>query len=165
MVEVFIKDEKVVWVKARTEGKKENGIVSCVVNVTGQERKVKSAEYKGFDLPKQNNIVVDDLTDLKYLHEAAILYNLKERYETKELPYTRSGDLIISINPFYWIPHLYSETVRRRYAQKLVWETSNHDPRTELAPHVFEVCNCFRPLGYFQTQSSDSSVLPWHTQN
>lgn len=167
MANVFIKDETEVWVKATTEGKKENGMITCVVNATGERRTIKVADYKGFDVPKQNETSMDDLTDLKFLHEASILYNLKERYG-KERIYTRSGDLIISINPFTWIPQLYSESMRSRYASRLVWETSNVDPRSELAPHVFEV-RVVDVLQYKRKYTFDSkyfaSARPWHMQN
>eukprot|EP00957_Ditylum_brightwellii_P027048 2045485-Ditylum_brightwellii.AAC.1 len=42
-----------------------------------------------------------DMTNIPYLHEASILYNLKERYEGRDgVPYTRTGDIIIAINPY-----------------------------------------------------------------
>jgi len=69
--------------------------------------------------------------------QAAILYNIKYRHG-KALPYTRTGDMIVAVNPYQWITSLYTESQRKHYAQKLVWETSESDPRERLAPHVYE---------------------------
>jgi myosin heavy subunit len=147
-VPVYLKDQEQVWVKAVTVGKEENGIIQCRVAGRGGVdagglRSVMVADYPGLILPRQNEGTNEtDLTELKHVHEASIFDSLKQRYLTKDqLYYTRSGDLIISINPFCWIENdpLYSEKTRNLYANRLVWDTTSTDPRTELPPHVFEV--------------------------
>ena len=65
-------------------------------------------------------IEVEDMVDLSFLHEAAILYNLKARHG-RGIPYTRTGDIVIAVNPYQWITELYSEERRIDYAEKLVW--------------------------------------------
>jgi myosin-5 len=68
------------------------------------------------------------------------LYNLKYRHG-KGLPYTRTGDIIIAVNPFQWFTDIYTETVRNRYSRILVWENDgqeNGDPRELVEPHVYE---------------------------
>jgi myosin-5 len=67
-------------------------------------------------------IVVEDMVDLGFLHEAAILYNLKARH-SKGIPYTRTGDIIIAVNPYQWIHELYTDEMRSFYAEKLVWDS------------------------------------------
>jgi myosin heavy subunit len=54
-------------------------------------------------------------------------------------PYTRTGDIVIAINPFQWFTHLYTEDQRSLYSNKLVWNDSNKDMREGLEPHVYEV--------------------------
>lgn len=63
------------------------------------------------------------------------------------LPYTRTGDIIIAVNPYVWLHHLYSEDVRCRYAQSLVWSNNNNSAAITLSsteqdeplePHVYE---------------------------
>ena len=66
--------------------------------------------------------VVDDMVDLPFLHEAAILYNIKARH-VESLPYSRTGDIILACNPYQWFHHLYSIEVRNRYSQALVWNS------------------------------------------
>jgi len=79
-----------------------------------------------------------DMTNIPYLHEASILYNLKERYEGRDgVPYTRTGDIIIAINPYRWIKGLYAQAAREFYAEQLVWR-ANPRARTQLPPHLYE---------------------------
>jgi myosin-5 len=66
------------------------------------------------------------------------LYNLKSRH-IKGKPYTRTGDIIIAVNPFQWFTELYTENKRTFYSNKLVWEQSDNDPRDSVEPHVYEV--------------------------
>lgn len=56
-------------------------------------------------LPLQNVGVpedgVEDMTRLDYLHEPAILFNLRRRF-FRALPYTYTGDIVIACNPYRW---------------------------------------------------------------
>lgn len=40
----------------------------------------------------------DDMVNLNYLHEPAILYNLKQRF-LRQIPYTYTGPICIAVNP------------------------------------------------------------------
>jgi myosin heavy subunit len=77
----------------------------CAFSYVKQERKIQLKDYEAETLPLQNmdesgnGIVVPDMCDLPSLHEAAILYNLKSRHEALS-PYTRTGDIVIAMNPF-----------------------------------------------------------------
>lgn len=53
-------------------------------------------------------------------------------------PYTRTGDIIIAINPFQWFTELYTEKKRTYYSNRIVWEASENDPREGMEPHVYE---------------------------
>ncbi len=91
-------------------------------------------KYPNRHLPLQNVNsegelqVVEDMVDLPFLHEAAILYNLKARH-VQSLPYTRTGDIILACNPYKWFHDLYSDEQRRLYSQALVW---NGEPRSSM---------------------------------
>ena len=69
--------------------------------------------------------------------QAAILFNLKARH-VKALPYTRTGDIVIAVNPYQWLTDIYTEKVQLQYAKKLVWEASEGDARRSVLPHVYE---------------------------
>ncbi|KAJ2002247.1 Myosin type-2 heavy chain 1 [Coemansia thaxteri] len=69
-----------------------------------------------------------DLTTLSYLHEPAVLYNLRRRYEQR-LIYTYSGVVLVAMNPFDPVP-VYSPEYMARYARK--------EPGHE-EPHLFAI--------------------------
>jgi len=113
---------------------------------------VKLKDYPNHQLPLQNTgkdgtlMEVDDMVDLPYLHEAAILFNLKARH-VRALPYARVSDIVIAINPYQWLTDLYLDHVRMHYAKKIVWEKSDVDPRKGLPPHIYEVSSlCYKGL-------------------
>jgi myosin-5 len=71
---------------------------------------------------------------------------LKARH-VKALPYTRTGDIIIAVNPYQWLTDLYTEKQRNHYSEKLVWESSDVDPRRAVEPHVYETSSlCYKGL-------------------
>ena len=63
------------------------------------------------------------------------MYNIKGRHQ-KEKPYTRTGDIIIAVNPFQWL-QLYTEEIRQTYARHLIH--NSHHTLDDLEPHVYEV--------------------------
>ena len=83
---------------------------------------------KSIKLQNNNNIIEGsnkaDMADLSYLHDAAILYNLKSRH-VASLPYTRVGDILVAVNPFIWIKDLYTMEQRDFYAKNLIWQSSS----------------------------------------
>jgi myosin-5 len=118
---------------------------SNTLGAKSSKLKVKLKDYQNNSLPLQNVTeggqmkAVKDMIELGFLHEAAILYNLKHRH-TKDIPYTRTGDIVIACNPYKWYPKLYTDENRTKYSRSLVWEAGkkDYDPRHDLEPHVYE---------------------------
>ncbi|PNY13790.1 unconventional myosin-Va-like protein, partial [Trifolium pratense] len=84
--------------------------------------------------PKDNEAPpggVDDMTKLSYLHEPGVLNNLATRYELNEI-YTYTGNILIAINPFQRLPHLYDTHMMQQYKGAAFGE---------LSPHVFAVAD------------------------
>ena len=80
--------------------------VAVAAATASLDRTVSLEEYPNAELPLQNleddgrtNMAKNDMADLPHLHEAAILYNLKERI-ANAVPYTRVGDIMVAMNPF-----------------------------------------------------------------
>lgn len=89
-------------------------------------------------------------------HQAGLLYNLKERHRSGK-PYTRTGDIIIAVNPFQWFKEIYTEKVRNRYARVLVWDNVDGDPRNTVEPHVYETSAlAYKGLAF---DGNDQSIL------
>ncbi|XP_047939592.1 myosin-17-like [Salvia hispanica] len=74
---------------------------------------------------------VDDMTKLSYLHEPGVLQNLATRYELNEI-YTYTGNILIAINPFQRLPHLYDTHMMEQYKGAALGE---------LSPHVFAIAD------------------------
>jgi myosin-5 len=127
------------------------------------EKQVPLKEYIASVLPLQNvdnngNIIeFPDMVELPYLHEAGILFNLKLRH-LRNKPYTRTGDIIIAINPFQWFTDLYTEKKRTYYSNRIVWQDSGEvDPRKSMEPHVYETSSLvYKGLAF---EKQDQSIL------
>ncbi|XP_048420103.1 myosin-2 isoform X3 [Pyrus x bretschneideri] len=71
---------------------------------------------------------VDDLIQLSYLNEPAVLYNLQCRY-SQDMIYSKAGPVLIAINPFKDV-QIYGKDSIRAYRQKLTDK-----------PHVYAVAD------------------------
>jgi myosin V len=178
---VYILDKEFCWVPALlveqskdkatvavTDYKSETEITGSNDPPPGRSTKTVTVQLKDYPngaLPLQNVSANDhnvqpvaDMIDLSFLHEAAILYNLKARH-IQSLPYTRTGDIVIAVNPYRWFKKLYSEENRTHYSRTLVWEAAqkDYDPRQDLPPHVYETS----ALAYkgLAVSGTDQSIL------
>eukprot|EP00957_Ditylum_brightwellii_P187891 14306152-Ditylum_brightwellii.AAC.1 len=88
-----------------------------------------------------------DMADLPFLHEAAILYNLRERHGNG-IPYTRVGDIVVAMNPFQWIDGLYSQEKQAFYSENLIWNERKHPQKYDLRGHLIK----------FKTETAQSQV-------
>ena len=91
----------------------------------------KEKEYKESDLEFQNPPkyeLLEDLANMTYLSEAAVVYNLSERYE-RFMIYTYSGLFCITVNPYKWLT-VYDNHVVGIYKGKR---------KNEMPPHIFSV--------------------------
>ncbi|KAF5177222.1 Myosin [Thalictrum thalictroides] len=80
---------------------------------------------------------VDDMTKLAYLHEPGVLQNLASRFALNEI-YTYTGNILIAVNPFQRLPHLYDVHMMEQYKGATFGE---------LSPHLFAVADaCYRAL-------------------
>ncbi|KAI7735589.1 hypothetical protein M8C21_030752 [Ambrosia artemisiifolia] len=90
---------------------------------------------------------VDDMTRLSYLHEPGVLQNLAARYELNEI-YTYTGNILIAINPFQRLPHLYDTHMMEQYKGAAFGE---------LSPHVFAVADvAYRAM---MNEGKNNSIL------
>mmetsp|Transcript_102334 Transcript_102334/g.153344 ORF Transcript_102334/g.153344 Transcript_102334/m.153344 type:complete len:1158 (+) Transcript_102334:210-3683(+) len=174
---VYIRSDEFAWIPARlVEQDKDTAKVAVPqyeseefimsdggANAVGfKSAIVKLKDYPSKTLPLQNCggdgclREVDDMVDLTYLHEAAILYNLKKRHCDGK-PYSRVSDIVIAVNPYQWLTDLYTDDVRMHYAQKIVWDTNDQDPRIGLPPHLYEVSSmCYKGLAL---EKQNQSIL------
>uniref|UniRef100_A0A0E0FY17 Myosin motor domain-containing protein n=1 Tax=Oryza nivara TaxID=4536 RepID=A0A0E0FY17_ORYNI len=102
-----------------------------VVNCTSGKKvtiNVGSAYPKDTESPRGG---VEDMTRLAYLHEPGVLQNLKSRYALNEI-YTYTGNILIAVNPFQRLPHLYNNHMMGIYKGAEFGE---------LGPHPFAIAD------------------------
>jgi len=82
-----------------------------------------------------------DMMLLVHLHEPALLYALKNRYEA-DMIYSNTGPILLALNPFKQCDRLYDEEMMQKYKNHN--SLLNYD---SLPPHVFEVADrAFRSM-------------------
>ncbi|KAI7990219.1 Myosin-11 [Camellia lanceoleosa] len=122
--QVWVEDPDVAWIDGQ------------VSKINGSEVEIQTTNGKTFieNYPKDMEAPaggVDDMTKLSYLHEPGVLQNLALRYQTNEI-YTYTGSILIAINPFQRLPHLYDGHMMEQYKGA---------PFGELSPHVFAIAD------------------------
>uniref|UniRef100_A0A665W0V5 Myosin VAb n=1 Tax=Echeneis naucrates TaxID=173247 RepID=A0A665W0V5_ECHNA len=77
------------------------------------------------------NILVgeNDLTSLSYLHEPAVLHNLKVRFIDSKLIYTYCGIVLVAINPYESLPIYEADIINAYSGQNM----------GDMDPHIFAV--------------------------
>ncbi|KAG2693975.1 hypothetical protein I3760_08G119800 [Carya illinoinensis] len=125
---VWVEDPELSWVDGQVS--KINGQEAEIQTTYGKKvvTKLSKLHPKDMEAPAGG---VDDMTKLSYLHEPGVLQNLKTRYELNEI-YTYTGGILIAINPFQRLPHIYDAHMMQQYKGA---------PFGELSPHVFAVAD------------------------
>ncbi|XP_035909617.1 myosin heavy chain, muscle isoform X38 [Anopheles stephensi] len=124
--------KKACWVPEEKEGyvlgeiKATKGDLVTVALPGGEEKNFKKEQLSQVNPPKFEK--VEDMADLTYLNEAAVLHNLRQRYYSR-LIYTYSGLFCVVINPYKRYP-LYTNRCAKMYRGKR---------RNEVPPHLFAV--------------------------
>ncbi|KAF9918847.1 Myosin type-2 heavy chain 1 [Lobosporangium transversale] len=133
-------DDKEGWISAALTTKEEtpDGKVTLkFVDDNGKEHSFSSTLAKiqqtnGADLPPMRNPPLlegtEDLTNLSYLNEPAVLSNIRTRYSHCNI-YTYSGIVLIAANPFARV-NLYTQDIIQAYSGRR---------RGELEPHLFAI--------------------------
>ncbi|EEE60343.1 hypothetical protein OsJ_13457 [Oryza sativa Japonica Group] len=125
---VWVEDPDEAWMDGLVEEINENDLV---VNCTSGKKvtiNVGSAYPKDTESPRGG---VEDMTRLAYLHEPGVLQNLKSRYALNEI-YTYTGNILIAVNPFQRLPHLYNNHMMGIYKGAEFGE---------LGPHPFAIAD------------------------
>lgn len=90
---------------------------------------------------------LQDMTTLSYLNEPGVLWNLKCRYVLDTI-YTYTGSILIAVNPFQRLPHLYGPHMMEQYRGRALGE---------LDPHVYAIADsAYRQM---RTEGKSQSIL------
>ncbi|KAK8736464.1 hypothetical protein OTU49_005019, partial [Cherax quadricarinatus] len=119
----WIPDPKEGFIEGEISGTK-GDLIS--VYASGETKHWKKDQVGQVNPPKYEKC--EDMSNLTYLNDASVLYNLKSRYVAR-LIYTYSGLFCIAINPYKRYP-IYTNRVVKIYQGKR---------RNEVPPHLFAI--------------------------
>ncbi|THU47876.1 hypothetical protein C4D60_Mb09t20270 [Musa balbisiana] len=120
--EVWVEDPDVAWIDGEVlDVKRDEITISCS---SGKTVTAKTFKVHPKD-PEAAPGGVDDMTKLAYLHEPGVLQNLRSRYDMNEI-YTYTGNILIAVNPFRRLPHLYDSHMMEQYKGAVFGELSPH---------------------------------------
>lgn len=142
---VWAENPELAWVDG--EVKEISGTAATLVTTDGKTivADVSSIYPKDTEAPAAG---VDDMTKLAYLHEPGVLHNLACRFALNEI-YTYTGNILIAVNPFRRLPHLYDIHMMEQYKGAAFGE---------LSPHLFAIADtCYRAM--INEQGSQSILV------
>lgn len=82
---------------------------------------------------------VENLINLPYLHEPAILHCLEQRYNKSDI-YTYTGPILIAMNPFKSVP-LYTNQILEVYYNMGLLKSQGIEGGAPLPPHVYAIAD------------------------
>ncbi|XP_041642751.1 unconventional myosin-Va isoform X5 [Cheilinus undulatus] len=130
---VWIPDAEEVWKSAELSKDYKNGDASLQLMLEDGTNLEHKLDPKTKNLPYLRNpdILVgeNDLTALSYLHEPAVLHNLKVRFVDSKLIYTYCGIVLVAINPYETLP-IYGTDIINAYSGQNMGD---------MDPHIFAV--------------------------
>ncbi|XP_028814710.1 myosin-7-like [Denticeps clupeoides] len=132
----------------------EEYVKGVVVSRDGEKASVETSKgetvtVKEVDVHPQNPPKFDKIEDMAmftFLHEPAVLFNLKERYAAWMI-YTYSGLFCVTVNPYKWLP-VYNQEVVVAYRGK---------KRSEAPPHIFSISD--NAYQYMLADRENQSIL------
>ncbi|KAM7015382.1 unconventional myosin-Va isoform 3-T3 [Tautogolabrus adspersus] len=130
---VWIPDTEEVWKSAELSKDYKSGDASLQLMLEDGTSLEHKLDPKTKNLPYLRNpdILVgeNDLTALSYLHEPAVLHNLKVRFVDSKLIYTYCGIVLVAINPYETLP-IYGTDIINAYSGQNMGD---------MDPHIFAV--------------------------
>ncbi|XP_031657388.1 unconventional myosin-Vc isoform X3 [Oncorhynchus kisutch] len=130
---VWIPDEEHVWKSAEILRDFKPGDDTLQLQFEDGTEMLYSLDTSSPQLPHLRNpdILVgeNDLTALSYLHEPAVLHNLKVRFVESKIIYTYCGIILVAVNPYKQL-HIYGDAVIHAYSGQNMGD---------MDPHIFAV--------------------------
>uniref|UniRef100_A0A4W5MER6 Myosin motor domain-containing protein n=1 Tax=Hucho hucho TaxID=62062 RepID=A0A4W5MER6_9TELE len=130
---VWIPDEEHVWKSAEILRDFKPGDDALQLQLEDGTEMLYSLDTSSPQLPHLRNpdILVgeNDLTALSYLHEPAVLHNLRVRFVESKIIYTYCGIILVAVNPYKQL-HIYGDAVIHAYSGQNMGD---------MDPHIFAV--------------------------
>ncbi|XP_041984845.1 unconventional myosin-Va isoform X2 [Aricia agestis] len=136
--ELYTKDARIwvehpveVWESATVTSDYRSGVLIVKLDRSGEIRQIKITDESQMPPLRNPSLLIgqNDLTSLSYLHEPAVLHNLRVRFCDRNAIYTYCGIVLVAINPYYDLPIYGDETIMAYRGQSM----------GDLDPHIFAV--------------------------
>jgi len=127
--QVWVVDEEDAFARAQILNEKDDG--TTIVQVEGRMGDMTLPTAECMKVNPENQDGVNDNTELMYLNDASLLWNLRCRYLSDSI-YTYTGYILIAINPYKDMSHIYQDDLMFQYKGKSIGT---------LDPHVFAVAD------------------------
>ena len=117
-----------------------------------------TSDFDGIKLQNEaSEATVENLINLPYLHEPAILHCLQNRYVGGDI-YTYTGPILIALNPFKAVP-LYTPPILESYYNFGLLKGQGIDGGKPLPPHVYAVADAaYRDMMRVISHSSETKT-------
>lgn len=145
----WIVDPEAAYVAARVVKANADGSLDVEVGSSMALRTVKKAEVGPPILRiADTKSTYEDMVRMTDTNEATILHNLKLRF-SQDAIYTNIGTILVAVNPFKWMPHLYATGIVQEHFSTPVGETAD--------PHVFAIAGS--ALRGLMTERKNQSII------
>lgn len=128
---IWVEHPEKVWESATVTSDYRSGVLIVKLDQTDDMRQIKITDEKKMPPLRNPSLLIgqNDLTSLSYLHEPAVLHNLRVRFCDRNAIYTYCGIVLVAINPYYDLPIYGDETIMAYRGQAM----------GDLDPHIFAV--------------------------
>ncbi|KAJ8704631.1 hypothetical protein PYW07_011819 [Mythimna separata] len=128
---IWVEHPEKVWESATVTSDYRSGVLIAQIDQSGEIRQIKIKDESKLPPLRNPSLLIgqNDLTSLSYLHEPAVLHNLRVRFCDRNAIYTYCGIVLVAINPYYDLPIYGDETIMAYRGQAM----------GDLDPHIFAV--------------------------
>ncbi|CAG0912683.1 unnamed protein product [Notodromas monacha] len=128
------------------------GQLDVQIDETEEEVSLKISSDEDLPYLRNPDILIgeNDLTTLSYLHEPAVLYNLKVRFIDRNSIYTYCGIVLVAINPYQEMPIYDYETI-------MIYRHSRGEGMQNMDPHIFAVAE--EAFTCMERNKQDQSII------
>ncbi|KAL0809792.1 hypothetical protein ABMA28_011288 [Loxostege sticticalis] len=128
---IWVEHPEKVWESATVTSDYRSGVLIVKLDQSGEIRQIKIKDENHMPPLRNPSLLIgqNDLTSLSYLHEPAVLHNLRVRFCDRNAIYTYCGIVLVAINPYYDLPIYGDETIMAYRGQSM----------GDLDPHIFAV--------------------------
>ncbi|XP_060808766.1 unconventional myosin-Va [Amyelois transitella] len=147
--QVWVENADTVWESATVVADYRSGVLIVKLDQSGEIRQIKIADENKLPPLRNPSLLIgqNDLTSLSYLHEPAVLHNLKVRFCDRNAIYTYCGIVLVAINPYYELPIYGDETIMAYRGQSM----------GDLDPHIFAVSE--EAYTKLESERRDQSII------